>query len=379
MSNITKDILAIIGTKFNEKAMLMEEKAAVSAEEVKAGKWAVHGNIYYGCDNVAEKLATGVYRAGTSMNGVFLVKQNILTDELIRLPDAASDKVLHHIEEFWALKEKFTAAGYLHKRGILLWGPQGSGKTAAVMQTIKQVTELGGVALIGDYPPEDRAAIRLLRSVEPDRPIVVVYEDVDELVYRYGDRTLTEVLDGEANVDNVLFIATTNYPERLPARLLNRPSRFDVVELIGLPNENARVTFLKAKTKLTPSEIRAWAKATDGLSIAHLKELIILVTIYGQTLDGAVDRLKNMAKLPHSSYVDTSKGMTYNIEVKLDQQTMPAPIVNIPAFNIPQPTINVTVPQQRKTVTTVKRDERGLITEKTDTPVEDDNIVDNGE
>jgi len=54
---------------------------------------------------------------------------------------------------------------------------------------------------------------------------------------------------------------------------------------------------------------------------------------------------------------------------------IPAPIVNIPEVTMPQPTINVTVPGQRKVITTVTRDERGLITEKIDTPVDDDYIA----
>jgi len=176
-----------------------------------------------------------------------------------------------------------------------------SGKTSTIIQTIKAVTEEGGVVLLGGHPGSDTRAIQMFRKLESERPLVVIYEDVDDVVYYYGDKALTELLDGEANVDNVLFIATTNHPERLPARLVNRPSRFDVLKFIGMPSEEARFAYLKAKTDMSPGELKIWAKKTDGLSISHLKELIILVKVLEKQLDESIDHLKGMRRVPNSS------------------------------------------------------------------------------
>lgn len=176
-----------------------------------------------------------------------------------------------------------------------------SGKTATIMRTIKTVTDQDGIILLGDYPKLDVLALKMLRTVEEDRNIVCIYEDIDDVVRHYGDRTLTALLDGDSNISNILYLATTNYPERLPPRLINRPSRFDTRKYIGFPSADARRVFLQAKGQLSPSEIEAWVEKTDKFSIPHLKELIILVKVYQKALDEAVTMLKNMSRITTSS------------------------------------------------------------------------------
>lgn len=302
----------LVGKDFKEEDLLnLQEKQDETTPEflfegdtsVSSGKWAVAGSIYSSCDNVADNLEPGVYIPGISMSlGPFLRKVMIKSDDLVHLPDDASDVVLAHIDEFWSLKDRFDELGYLHKRGVMLYGPPGGGKTSTVIQTVRKLVSLGGIALISDYPPATSACLNMVRSIEPSRPAVVVMEDIDDTIRYYGDRVITELLDGEASVDNVLYLATTNYPERLPPRLVNRPSRFDIIQFIGMPSEIARREYLKnkAKTLLSPSELDSWAKKTEGLSIAHLKELIVLVFIYKNNLDESILRMKGMFKLPRS-------------------------------------------------------------------------------
>jgi ATP-dependent 26S proteasome regulatory subunit len=53
------------------------------------------------------------------------------------------------------------------------------------------------------------------------------------------------VLDGENQVDKVLNIATTNYPEKLDRRLVGRPRRFDRLIYIDMPNHVVRREYFK--------------------------------------------------------------------------------------------------------------------------------------
>lgn len=308
----TKDYQPEIYKQFTgpELSNLVVSETLREGEAVVDGRWSVHGDVAYTRSNpIADKLATGVYRTVTDMAGTpYLIKQKMLADALLTLPDDASTEILQHIKEFWGLRDRFRQFGFLHKRGVLLYGPQGSGKTSTIIQTIKAITEQGGVVFLGGYPGTDTKGIQMFRRLEPDRPLVVVYEDVDDTVYYYGDKALTELLDGEANVDNVLFLATTNHPERLPARLINRPSRFDVLKLIGMPSEAARHAYLMAKTDLAPSEIGVWAQKTEGLSISHLKELLILVLVLEKQLDESISHLKGMRRIPNSRDFGTELG-----------------------------------------------------------------------
>lgn len=271
--------------------------------KVSEGRWGVKGGVYFQCDDTADKLAPGVYEAHMTMSyGPILARQIVKSDELLVLPDDASEKVLKHIEEFWQMKSKFNEFGFLHKRGVMLYGPPGGGKTSTVVQTLKYIVDGGGIGVLVNNPFEAKACLSMLRQLEPDRPAVVIIEDIDDLVRYYGDRTLTELLDGEANIDNVLYLATTNYPERLPTRLINRPSRFDVIMKIGLPGEAARRVYLEAKApSLSPSQLDAWVEKTHGLTISHLKELLISVLVYDLPLDTAIARLDNMFNKPQSA------------------------------------------------------------------------------
>ncbi len=340
------------------------EESVLIDDEITDGRWAVVRNsIYYPCDDTANNLATGIYQVGYAIGiGVYLKKINIITDELVDLPEDTSEEILKHIKEFWALKKRFHDNGFLHKRGIMVYGPAGSGKTCTVIKVLKNIVAQQGIAIIGDYPGEDHEAVQMIRQIEPDRPIVLLYEDIDEVIRRYGDRTLTAMLDGEGNVDNILFLATTNYPERLPPRLLNRPSRFDVVKYIGFPDAKAREAYLNAKVDLAPSEMTVWVKVTHGLSIPHIKELIILVKVYGKELKESVEILKSMYKLFSRMSKSELVSNVTNIEIKLEEKDVKVePIIKIPPLE--QPVINIKVPKDKlkRTITKItERDARGL-------------------
>ena len=56
----------------------------------------------------------------------------------------------------------------------------------------------------------------------------------------YAESEYLSLLDGENQIGNVVYVATTNYPEKLDKRFTDRPSRFDVVQKISMPNEDGK-------------------------------------------------------------------------------------------------------------------------------------------
>ena len=135
-------------------------------------------------------------------------------------------------------------------------------------------------------------------------------EDVDAIQQAYGEADMLAMLDGDLQIDNVVFIATTNYPEKLDKRLVNRPSRFDVVRKIGMPTAEARAVYLAARNKRLvddDDEMDRWVDATEGYSIAHLKELIVSVEALGQGFDTTIARLNIMMDQTISSEDDDKK------------------------------------------------------------------------
>jgi SpoVK/Ycf46/Vps4 family AAA+-type ATPase len=227
----------------------------------------------------------------------------VVTDKLLRLPDSRSDDVVAEIQKFWTLKDKFNRYGFSHKRGILLWGPPGSGKTCTISIVMNEMVDAGGIVVLGNDVAPSALAYMLgrLREVEPNRPCVVVLEDIDTIIQVFGESQVLSLLDGESQIANVVYLATTNYPERLDGRIVNRPSRFDRIVKIDTPNKAARLMYLESRDlEIDKEELNRWAEETDGFSIAHLRELIVGVLVLGSTFDVELRRLRTMAKTPKS-------------------------------------------------------------------------------
>lgn len=265
-------------------------------------QYATIENGYLPTTKTVKKLPADCYRISFLANGSpFLDPQKLTTDELMRLPDSRSDEVVAEVNKFWTLKDKFKKFGFSHKRGFLLFGPPGSGKTSTVQIVINDMIKKGGIVILADHPGSLDIILQGFRSVEPERQLVVIWEDIDTVIMNYGESRVLAILDGESQIENVVFIATTNYPENLDGRIINRPSRFDKVVKIGMPNEAARALFLKKKLGTTLAEDGTdLVKASEGFSIAHLKELIIGIYCQQSSPAEVIDRLKRMAKVPSS-------------------------------------------------------------------------------
>ena len=262
-----------------------------------AKRWAANHETFWGATQTYDELPAGLYRCGYSPQiGPILKKVGVETDSLLELPDDDSAAIVREFEQFWTLEPEFRRRGFLMKRGFLLWGPPGSGKTSTIQLLVKRLIQQNdGIVLMIEVPEESASCLQMARQIEPKRPIIAVMEDIDALIDRFGENQYLAMLDGEAQVDNIVFVASTNYPERLDRRFVDRPSRFDTVRYIGMPSADARRVYFSAKEpSLQGDELDAWVKASEGFSIAHLKEMIIAVRCFEQPLEEVTARLELM-------------------------------------------------------------------------------------
>ena len=168
---------------------------------------------------------------------------------------------------------------------------------------------MNGIVLIASRPSLLSEALKRFREIEPLRPLVVILEDIDTIIDRFGESEVLSILDGESQVENVVFVATTNYPEKLDGRVINRPSRFDQIVKIGHPNADARRMYLEHKLGTTKGPNNEdWIKETKGFSISHIKELIVAIYCQKSPVDEVLKRLKIMNKGKVNSQYDGSLG-----------------------------------------------------------------------
>lgn len=270
-----------------------------------AKMWAQYGHTFTPCEKAIPELLPGQYTIGYhDSRGIFFEKKEVILDELLVLPDTVSQDILEHIQDFWGKEKRYRDLGFLWKRGVLLWGPPGSGKTSTVQLLSEMIINKGGLAIYISSPELAARGLDLLRRIEPNRPIVAILEDLDAIIgsNRHVEADLLSLIDGELQIDNIVFVATTNYPEELDKRITNRPSRFDVVKEIGMPSGPARYMFLKSKNPRlakdeNKEELDKWVNISNKFSIAHLKEMIICVECYEQPLEDVAKRLKKMIEV----------------------------------------------------------------------------------
>ncbi len=173
-----------------------------------------------------------------------------------------------------------------------------SGKTASIQLLVAKIISEGGIAIYADDPGNLTSCLQMLRRLEPKRRVIVILEDFETLTDRQErENEWLSVLDGEAQIDDVVFLATTNYIDNLDKRFTDRPSRFDVIVPVPMPGAKARALFIMSKEKsLSHEEVIDWTERSVGFSYAHLKELIISVKCLGNDIEFTIDRLRNMQR-----------------------------------------------------------------------------------
>jgi len=255
-------------------------------------QWGCNGEAYWATGSTAAEVKPGVYQFAHQPNGIALTPIDLVTDDLMELPDPTCAEVLAGIEKFWQMEERYRKHKLLYKRSIGLWGPPGSGKTATISLLAQRFVACGGLAILFNGIAPD--GLPVVRSIEPKRRVLCIMEELDDLLVSYEDEILS-LLDGETQIDNIVYLATTNYFDKLPATIVNRPSRFDEWIEVPMPSPACRTAYLsKIARELPEDRIACWVRDTEGFSIAHLKELAVAVLCLDSPYDSVLKRLKDM-------------------------------------------------------------------------------------
>ncbi len=259
-------------------------------------QWSLQNGGYYACGPTQPTIPPGAYTClGDCQGNPYLQPKHLEVDDLIDFTDSLSSRILHEIDRFWTLGDRFRRYGFLHRRGYLFYGKQGGGKSSLVHQIVAKIVSAGHVAFFCVHPYYLVACLEKFRQVEPNRPMVCIFEDIDAIIKQYGDSQLLQWLDGNFQVDRAVNLATTNYPENLDRRIISRPRRFDRILRIDAPDAGLREAYFARKVpELTESERARWVSQTEGLQFAALAELVISVCCLDHELDEAVQLLREL-------------------------------------------------------------------------------------
>src|SRR5881628_2724135 len=217
-----------------------------------------------------------------------------VTREDVILPDGVLDRVDRHAIAFSEHAERLIAAGRPIKRGLLLFGAPGTGKTLTVMYLAGRMKGRTTLLTTGRGLGMISAVAQMARILAPS---TVVVEDVDLIAQERGmpgvqtQPLLFELLnemDGLRDDVDVLFILTTNRPDILEPALAARPGRVDLVLPLPLPDADARRKLFALYARgldMMVTDLDRFIARSEGASPAYIKELLRKAALFG-AIDG---------------------------------------------------------------------------------------------
>jgi AAA+ superfamily predicted ATPase len=204
--------------------------------------------------------------------------------ENLILPADFKREIRDDFARFFASRAVYEKHGIPWKRGVLLIGPPGNGKTHTVKALVNETKQpclyvKSFKACWGTDHDRIRSVFTRARKTTPS---IVVLEDLDSLIDKENRAFFLNELDGFATNTGVVVLATTNHPEKLDPAILDRPSRFDRKYYFNLPAASERLAYVVAWNQslepdlmLSEPAVTKTVEATEGFSFAYLKELFL--------------------------------------------------------------------------------------------------------
>jgi hypothetical protein len=230
-------------------------------------------------------IAVGGQMFGHQVPVTFLARPAVGRGDVI-LPGGVLEAVERQVLGVARHAGRLRASGQHLKRGVLLHGAPGTGKTHTVRYLLGQMDGVTAIVLSGGALGRIREACSVARALQPS---VVVVEDVDligeERMPKMGPvfghhpllfQLLTEMDGLDSDID-VTFLLTTNRPEILEPALAARPGRVDLAAELPLPDADARrrlVRLYQGDVVLDLAEPEQVIERTEGVTASFLKELI---------------------------------------------------------------------------------------------------------
>lgn len=252
----------------------------------------------------------------------FCLKSSSFVSEPMLEEYTYTKNISDKIHAFFSKRSAYEKYGIFPKRGILLYGQPGTGKSATISKLCREYDGRHDTAVViwhtDKFEASDvKAFIKRFEYQKPVDKLILVIEDVGGCEYQGSNKmpsnsSLLSLLDNVEKTFSIptMILATTNYPENMLENLTNRPQRFDDVISVKPPSSDFRERFLTffsqdGADEKVKAKIRE--KKYEKLSIAHIKEVVIRAAIYDISLNEALDQILEQSTKAQHDFMDKRK------------------------------------------------------------------------
>lgn len=221
--------------------------------------------------------------------------------ESVVLAEGVMEDLISDAKTFLGRREWYVERGIPYRRGYLLNGPPGTGKSSAVVAIASALGMDIAMLSLGDSNMEDSGISELFSSIPVNS--IVLMEDIDcaFIDRKDGDDKRSKVtfsgllnaIDGVAAGEGRLLFATTNHIERLDPALI-RPGRIDRKMFIGYATKEQASRLFQ---RFFPAADGSWAKEFADrvpLDCVTMSTLQTHMLMYSEDPQSAVDKLDDL-------------------------------------------------------------------------------------
>ena len=228
--------------------------------------------------------------------GDFVKVDKVSIDDVI-IKEDLKRRIKSGTIDMLANMEKYRKNNLPIKRGILMEGEPGTGKTLLAKALANQIDSTFVWVTADDirYPEHVSHIYNMARELAPT---VILFEDID-YIGKERDRgdsgsfdkitgELLNQMDGLESNEGIITIASSNYPKALDKALRNRPGRFDIRVRFELPDEELRDLMFKAffgDIEILDVPWEDMVARTAGYTGAYIKELTVATIMLAVSSD----------------------------------------------------------------------------------------------
>lgn len=215
-------------------------------------------------------------------------------DNLVKFESGLVNEVVNKATSFFDTKTEdvYRELKIAHKMGILFYGKPGTGKTCTCTLIMKSIIDKHKAICInatGQRIYVIKEVIKDIRKIQ-NNPIVVFVDEFENSLKHEEESYLT-FLDGADSVDGLIFIACTNYINKISDRIKNRKSRIKYMYSIDSLPLSVYREYIDDRLPKYDASIRAqfaYLAEEKALTIDQLKHALIDYRLEKVTIERAI-------------------------------------------------------------------------------------------